>query len=138
MIRFGFVVPASVLWAVLLLAVPTFADDQAKDQSKTPPPAPTQQTKPVPVVAPHKATPKEDADSLVGKEVFGADGTQMGLVTNVLVDRDGHPIALVIDFGGFLGVGTRKIAIDWHLMEFHPGNKTKPVTLKLDKDQLKS
>jgi sporulation protein YlmC with PRC-barrel domain len=137
-----------VLGAVMLLAAPAFAQDQPKDQTKTAPPVnAATQAKPVaakpapaaPTAAPpHVVTPKKDADSLLGKEVFGADGHEMGLVTNVLIDRDGHPIAVVIDFGGFLGVGTRKIAIDWHLMQFHPGNKDKPVTLSLSKDQLKS
>jgi sporulation protein YlmC with PRC-barrel domain len=120
-----------------LLAPSTFAQDQPKGQPQSPAPAETK--KPAPAPAPrHVTTPKDEADSLLGKEVYGADGGQMGLVTNVLIDRDGHPIALVIDFGGFLGVGSRKIAIDWHLMQFHPGNKDKPVTLSLSKDQLKS
>jgi hypothetical protein len=133
-----------VLCAALLIAVPAFAQDQPKDQTKSAPaataakpvpPAPT----PAPVPAEHRPpTPKNQADSLLGKEVFGADGAQMGLVTNVLIDREGRPIALVIDFGGFLGVGNRKVAIDWKLMQFHPGNKDKPVTLSLSKDQLKS
>jgi sporulation protein YlmC with PRC-barrel domain len=138
MFRFRLTAPLPMLCALLLLTTAAAADDSAKDQSKSPPPAPAAPVKPVPAVAPHKATPMKEADSLLGKEVFAADGAQMGLVTNVLVDRDGHPIAVVIDFGGFLGVGTRKIAIDWHLMEFHPGDKKRPVTLKLDKDQLKS
>ncbi|HXE17490.1 MAG TPA: PRC-barrel domain-containing protein [Stellaceae bacterium] len=137
MIRFRLLAPLAMLAALSLATGSASADDAApKEQPK--PAAPAAPVKPAPVVTPHKGTPKEVADSLLGKEVFGADGAQMGLVTNVLLDRDGRPIALVIDFGGFLGVGTRKIAIDWHLMEFHPGDKKKPVTLKIDKDQLKS
>jgi sporulation protein YlmC with PRC-barrel domain len=139
-----------VIGAALLLAAPTLADDQAKDHTAAPEPAaagtpPATAAKPEPPTKPaapgtprHIDTPKQEADSLLGKEVFGADGARMGLVTNVLVDRAGHPIALVIDFGGFLGVGSRKIAIDWKLMHFHPGDSKKPVTLGLSKEQLKS
>jgi PRC-barrel domain len=133
-----------VLCVALLVAMPAFAQDQPKDQTKTeaPKPAPKQpapvKAAPTPPPPPHVVTPKGQADSLLGKQVYGADGRQMGLVTNVLIDREGKPIALVIDFGGFLGVGTRKIAVDWHLMQFHPGDKNKPVTLALTKDQLKS
>ena len=129
-----------MLCAALLVAAPAFAQDQPKGKDTRPPPAAAAKPAP-PSAAPAVArppTPKNQADSLLGKEVYGADGAQMGLVTNVLIDRDGHPIALVIDFGGFLGVGSRKIAIDWHLMRFHPGDKDKPVTLSLSKDQLKS
>jgi sporulation protein YlmC with PRC-barrel domain len=125
----------STLAMALLLAQPAFAEDQPK----SPPPAEAAKAAPPPpATAQRPAMPKSEADSLLGKEVYGADGSQMGLVTNVLIDRDGKPIALVIDFGGFLGVGSRKIAIDWNLMQFRPGNKDKPVTLSLTKDQLKA
>ncbi len=134
-----------LLCAALLIAAPAWAQqDQPKNQPDSPPAAAKpKQAAPAPAnpattPPPHVETPKRQADSLLGKEVYGADGKQMGLVTNVLIDRNGKPIALVIDFGGFLGVGTRKIAIDWHLMQFHPGDKDKPVTLSLSKDQLKS
>ena len=124
-----------ILCAAMLIAAPALAQDQPKDQPKPPsaknaPAAPA----PTPPPPPHVMTPRATADSLLGKEVFGADGSQMGLVTNVLIDREGKPIAVVIDFGGFLGVGSRKVAIDWHLMQFHPGNKNKPVTLSLSKN----
>lgn len=85
-----------------------------------------------------RLTPKEQADGILGKRVYGIHGEDMGLVTDVLVDRTGQPIAVVIDFGGFLGVGTRKIAIDWQLMQFHPGDVKKPVTLSLQKAQLQA
>ena len=111
------------------------AQGQAKPPAATAA-APKEEPKPPPP-APRVVKPKEQADSLLGKEVFGTDGRQMGLVTNVLIDGDGHPVALVIDFGGFLGLGSRKIAVDWHLMEFHPGNKEKPVMVRLTQDQLK-
>ncbi len=130
-----------VLCAVLLLAMSGIAHPQSQNQSNLPAKSapPKESPKPPPTPAPpHVVKPKEQADSLLGKEVYGTDGQQMGLVTNVLIDREGHPIALVIDFGGFLGVGSRKIAVDWHLMQFHPGNKDKPVTVSLTKDQLKS
>jgi sporulation protein YlmC with PRC-barrel domain len=119
-----------VLCAAVLFASGAFAEDQPKSS------LPAAAAKPA--TASRPATPKSDADSLLGKAVFGAEGRQMGMVTNVLIDRDGKPIALVIDFGGFLGVGSRKIAIDWNLMQFHPGDKDKPVTLSLQKEQLKA
>jgi hypothetical protein len=36
----------------------------------------------------------------------------MGRVVNVVVDQSGQVRAAIIDFGGFLGVGNRKIAVD--------------------------
>ena len=62
----------------------------------------------------------------------------MGLVVDVVVGRDGLPDALVIDFGGFLGVGTRKIAIDWRLVHFKPLEKDAPVEVDVSRDDLQS
>jgi hypothetical protein len=46
--------------------------------------------------------------------------------------------AAVIDFGGFLGVGNRKVAIDWNAFHFAPtGSKYDQITLALTRDQVK-
>ena len=42
----------------------------------------------------------------------------MGRIVDLLVDETGQPRAAIIDFGGFLGVGIRKIDIDWHSLRF--------------------
>ena len=63
----------------------------------------------------------------------------MGRIVDVVVDRDGRPRAAVIDFGGFLGVGSRKIAVDWSALTFaHDKAKRDLVTLELTRDQVKA
>jgi len=42
----------------------------------------------------------------------------MGRIVDVIVNRDGQVRAAIIDFGGFLGVGNRKIAVDWRALNF--------------------
>ncbi|MGH7033688.1 MAG: PRC-barrel domain-containing protein [Stellaceae bacterium] len=80
---------------------------------------------------------KDEIQGVVGKKVLSSAGEDMGAITNVIVERDGRPRAAVIDFGGFLGVGTRKIAVDWSALKFVPQGKTDQVTLGLTRDQLK-
>ena len=47
--------------------------------------------------------------------------------------------AAVIDFGGFLGVGSRKIVVDWNALHFgRVANKSDSITLELTKDQVKA
>lgn len=58
-------------------------------------------------------------ESLLGKEVANASGEKLGRVVDVLVSRDGELRAAVIDFGGFLGVGTRKVAVAWSTLRFN-------------------
>jgi hypothetical protein len=55
----------------------------------------------------------------------------------VIVDRAGLVRAAVIDFGGFLGVGSRKIVVDWNALHFgRIANKGESITLELTKDQV--
>jgi hypothetical protein len=57
----------------------------------------------------------------------------------VIVDRAGQVRAAVIDFGGFLGVGSRKIVVDWNALHFGQiANKGESITLELTKDQVKA
>ena len=79
-----------------------------------------------------------EAASVLGRPVRGADGKDIGRIVDVLVDQSGHPRAAVIDFGGFLGVGSRKIALDWHTLHFTPNDPEKPITLELTPDQIKA
>jgi hypothetical protein len=61
----------------------------------------------------------------------------MGRVVDVIVDRQGTVRAAVIDFGGFLGVGSRKIVVDWNALHFgRVSNKSDSITLELTKEQV--
>jgi hypothetical protein len=55
------------------------------------------------------------------------------MVVDVLIDGEGRPRAAVIDFGGFLGVGSRKVAVHWEALDFLVGDRAAPLILKLDK-----
>lgn len=68
---------------------------------------------------------------MLGKKVRGPADEDMGMVVDVLVDAEAHPRAAVIDFGGFLGVGSRKIAVHWQALTFRPTDRAAPVLLKL-------
>jgi len=77
------------------------------------------------------------AQSVLGKEVRTTADESMGRIVDVVVDREGRVRAAVIDFGGFLGVGSRKIAVDWKALRFD-GGKPDLVTSELTRDQVKA
>jgi hypothetical protein len=62
----------------------------------------------------------------------------MGPVVDVVVGADGTPRAAVIDFGGFLGVGSRKIAVDWSLLHFEFAKQDAPLLLDLSRSEVQS
>ena len=95
----------------------------------TPPTLPLQQVERV---------PPEQALAILGSPVAEPDGKTVGRLVDVLVDDAGVPQAAVIDFGGFMGVGARKIAVHWSVLHFSPANPKQPITLNLTADQIKT
>ncbi|MDA9445068.1 photosystem reaction center subunit H [Bradyrhizobium sp. CCBAU 51745] len=78
-----------------------------------------------------------DAHGVLGRDVRSAADEDMGRIVDVVVDREGHVRAAVIDFGGFLGVGSRKIVVDWNALRFGKiANKKDSITLELTKAQV--
>jgi hypothetical protein len=82
--------------------------------------------------------PRDRLFRILGKDVLSAKGENMGRIVDVLFDETGQPHAAVIDFGGFLGVGTRKIAVSWSALRFDLGEKKNVIALDLGRDQLKA
>ncbi len=112
-------------------------------QGDTPPPAGTPPSSTTPKAGP--PAPKnleplapDESTGVLGKKVVGPDGKDLGLVVDVVVAADGHPSAAVIDFGGFLGVGSRKIAVDWRLLRFAPGRPDWQVLLTLGRAEIQA
>jgi len=78
-----------------------------------------------------------DAHGILGREVRSAANEDMGRIVDVIVDREGMVRAAVIDFGGFLGVGSRRIVVDWNALHFGSvANKSDSITLELTKQQV--
>ena len=82
---------------------------------------------------------RPEATGILGREVLSAADENMGRVVDVIVDRSVRVRAAIIDFGGFLGVGTRKNAVEWNALHFPPpGQPNTKITLDLTRDQVKA
>lgn len=125
--------------SVILLAVAllTFkaAQSTAEDQPQPkPPPAAAEKHAPPPSVT---IIGPKDARAVLGLDVRSPTNEDMGHIVDVIVDRTGKVRAAVIDFGGFLGVGSRKIVVDWNALHFGKVDKNSDaVTLELTKAQV--
>lgn len=53
------------------------------------------------------------ASSIIGLRVVGQDHVKVGTIEDVMVDGSGRIQAVVIDVGGFLGVGGKKVAVSF-------------------------
>jgi hypothetical protein len=81
---------------------------------------------------------KDETQGILGKAVRDSAGKEMGRIVNVIVDRTSQPRAVVIDFGGFLGVGSRKVAVDWAALRMGGPDKPDQITLDLSRDEVKA
>ena len=110
------------------------AEDAGVTQGARTTPDPAKEVAPPPSVTVIGA---RDAHGILGREVRSAANEDMGRVVDVIVDRDGTVRAAVIDFGGFLGVGSRRIVVDWKALRFGGvANKKDSITLELNKAQV--
>ena len=104
--------------------------------SRGAPPPPPATKEPAPPASVTVIAPKE-AHGVLGRDVRSPTDEDMGRIVDVIVDRTGTVRAAVIDFGGFLGVGSRKIVVDWNALHFgRVNNKSDSITLELTKAQV--
>jgi hypothetical protein len=80
----------------------------------------------------------QSVQAVLGKGVRSSTGEDMGRLVDVVVDQNGQPRAAIIDFGGFLGVGSRKIAVDWGVLNFSGRADKGVITAALTRDQVRS
>jgi hypothetical protein len=74
--------------------------------------------------------------SIVGQHLQGPDGADAGRLWDVLVDRAGQPRVAVIEYGGFAGMGRRKVAVAWPALHFQPDDRDHPIALLLNKAEM--
>jgi hypothetical protein len=139
---------AAIVFAAFAAVAAAAADKTASPPAGgTPPPPAAQQQNPTPPVTPKPPAPPasvtiigaKEAHGVLGRDVRSAANEDMGHIVDVIVDRAGTARAAIIDFGGFLGVGSRKIAVDWNALRFgRVADTSDAITLELTKDQVKA
>ena len=80
------------------------------------------------------------ASKFKGTDVIGADNQKIGDVSDMLF-KDGKIEAYVVSVGGFLGIGTKDVALAPSAFQVVPGDKSKnesdKLKLSMTKDELK-
>src|SRR6478752_1775277 len=82
--------------------------------------------------------PLTETLAILGQMVADPEGKEIGRLVDVLVGDQVQPQAAVIDFGGFMGVGNRKIAVEWSVLHYASTDAKRPITLDLTQNQIKT
>ncbi|HHY51344.1 MAG TPA: PRC-barrel domain containing protein [Alphaproteobacteria bacterium] len=78
------------------------------------------------------------ADDLKGTNVYGPDNQHIGTIGDFVLAEDGKMIdAVVVDFGGFLGIGTKPVAIAYENLQFYQdANGNRSLVLPVTREQM--
>ncbi|MBA1141250.1 PRC-barrel domain-containing protein [Mesorhizobium neociceri] len=57
-------------------------------------------------------------DDLKGTTVYGADDAKVGEIGDVVLAPDSKPDAVIVDVGGFLGIGAKEVAVGMDKLKF--------------------
>jgi hypothetical protein len=74
-----------------------------------------------------KFIPAQSADQWVfskfkGTDVLGPDNAHIGAVNDMLFDKNGQILGMIVGVGGFLGIGEKNVAIDMSAFQVVPGD----------------
>ena len=131
-----------MLTTALSAAVATAAFAQAPGSSNSPSPPPAAQSQSSGKTN-FVASQKPDqwlATKFKGTDVVGADNQKIGDVSDILFDKTGKIDAFVVSVGGFLGMGSKEVALAPSSFDVIPGENGSADKLKLatTKDELKN
>ena len=132
---------ATVAMLALLAASPALAQTTPAPTPASPPAA----TTPSGEVSYYKHTPSEmRASKLIGTKVVNNANETIGDINELILDKDGKTIAVVVGVGGFLGIGEREVALDYKSLniKYDPNAMTDrgatTVMVNATKDSLKN
>ncbi len=137
-----FIVSVCAISLALIAFIATTKFLAAAELPQASQPQPAQQPATAPAVPPPPAAAtvldNREASGILGRAVLSTANENMGRIIDVIVDESGRVRAAIIDFGGFLGVGSRKIAVDWNALHFSPDKEHDKIILELTRDQVKA
>jgi sporulation protein YlmC with PRC-barrel domain len=97
----------------------------------TPAPVPPSPAAPAEIAAPPEVA------GLLGYDVLSTTGAHLGRIVDVLVDARGVVRGVVIDIGGFMGLGARKVAVAWRALSFSSSKNGPVVTVGVDAERIR-
>lgn len=83
-----------------------------------------------------QSTDQIRADSIIGAKVTNAAGDEMGRISDIILDQDGKLSGLVIESGGVLGFGAKRVAISTRSLPAMSDQSPDFVVLGLSSDDL--
>ena len=75
------------------------------------------------------------SDKVEGSSVYNSNGDKLGSINHLMIDKySGHVRYAVLEFGGFLGMGTDSYPLPWSMLKYN--TQFEGYVVPVDKSQL--
>jgi len=133
----------SVSILALVLGAPALAQDTTKPGVTAPMPAGKAEmgrTTDTPLFIPAQKNDQILAKSIIGAHVVDIQGNEVGSVKDLILDKQGNAVGVVVTWGGVLGIGGKDVGISFGPAQLQQGEKpeTKLVRLNVTRDAVEA
>jgi sporulation protein YlmC with PRC-barrel domain len=78
-----------------------------------------------------------NASQVIGMKVINNDNESIGKIGELVMGKDGQVSGVVVDVGGFLGIGTHPVLLNWKQVALVDKDGSTQATVNMSKDNLK-
>jgi sporulation protein YlmC with PRC-barrel domain len=78
------------------------------------------------------------ADELMDRDIVDGEGNSVGEVSDLLIGSDGSIQNVLVDVGGFLGLGQRTVALDLNQLQMAQGDAGEELVVNMSKEQIEN
>ncbi len=78
------------------------------------------------------------ASDLIGTDLKASGGESVGEISDLIIDQDGKVGAFLVNVGGFLAMGEKRIAIDWNAVTMSGNTGDQDPQVDMTRDDLQS
>lgn len=86
------------------------------------------------------ASTDQMATKIIGAHVYdgaGQDANDLGKINDFVLNQGGGIAAVIVGVGGFLGIGEKQVAVDFHALQWQVGpDNNRRFVLQTTKDEL--
>ena len=77
------------------------------------------------------------SERVEGTNVYSTSGDKLGTIDDLMIDKiSGQVCYAVLEFGGFLGIGTDRYPVPWSMLDYDTSREG--YVVPLDKDKIES
>lgn len=129
---------------IVLAALLAGTATMAYAQTQAPSPAPRDAAPPSTAAAPERTVSTGDFDkngnmsgaALIGTKVKNANNDTVGSINDIYLDKDGSVKMVIVSVGGFLGVGSKAVAVKWSDITYGKDGDSLKLSTNLNKEAL--